>query len=229
MIRKSKGKELFIVIVEIAEIMTEEFIQLSAVLNVLAGALLLIYWYAFALFMPYKELSTTLALLVEHKNWVWINSIGVLGALLGLLGQAGIITVQIDHTNWVGIAGYFVASIGTVLLIGTMLWETVLWPILVKHDRGLLDFNGPLYRSKTFVPFFLMSGLIYSLGYILVGAGIMHTDILLWMGGLLLAVGAPTFGLGSMFGKYQVYPRSFGVTLMSAGLIWLGIAMFGLV
>jgi hypothetical protein len=125
------------------------------------------------------------------------------------------------------VAGYLVASIGKTLFIGTMLWETVLWPIIVEHDRDLLNFNGPLYQSKTFVLFFVSSGLIYSLGYILVGAGIMQTDILPWMGGLLLAVGAPTFGLGSMFGKYQVYPRSIGVTLMSAGLIWLGIAMFG--
>ncbi|MCK4727192.1 MAG: hypothetical protein KAT29_15370 [Anaerolineales bacterium] len=207
--------------------MTLEFISLSAILNIAAGALLLIYWYAFALFMPYKELSSTLALLVEHRNWVWINTIGVLGALLGLLGQAGILAVQINQASWVGVIGYFIASSGTVLLIGTMIWETVLWPIFVKHDRSLLDFNGPLYRSKTFVPFFVIAGLIYSVGYILVGVGIMQTDILPWMGGLLLAVGAPTFGLGSMFGKYQVYPRSIGVTLMSAGLIWLGIAMFG--
>jgi hypothetical protein len=209
--------------------MTVEFITFSGILNIIAGALLIFYWYAFALFMPYKELSTTLALLVEHRNWVWINAIGVLGAIVGLLGQAGILAVQIDQASWVGVAGYFVASTGTVLLIGTMLWETVLWPIVVKHDRGLLDFNGPLYRSKTFMPFFIVSGLIYSIGYILVGAGIMQTDIFPWMGGVLLAVGAPTFGLGSMFGKYQVYPRSIGVSLLSVGLIWLGVAMFGLV
>lgn len=209
--------------------MTLEFISLSSILNIAAGVFLLIYWFAFALFMPYKELSTTLALLVEHRNWVWINTIGVLGALFGLLGQAGILAVQGQQASLVGVAGYFVASAGTVLLIGTMIWETVLWPIIVKHDRDLLNFNGPLYQSKTFVPFFVISGLIYSLGYILVGVGIMQTGILPWMGGLLLAVGAPTFGLGSMFGKYQVYPRSIGVTLMSVGLFWIGVVMFGLV
>jgi len=43
--------------------------------------------------------------------------------------------------------------------------------------------------------------------------------------GYLMAIGAPTFGLGSMFGKYQVYPRTVGVTLMSVGLIWIGFVM----
>jgi hypothetical protein len=39
------------------------------------------------------------------------------------------------------------------------------------------------------------------------------------------AVGAPLFGLGAMFGKYQVYPRSAGVTLIGIGLLWIGPAM----
>jgi hypothetical protein len=39
------------------------------------------------------------------------------------------------------------------------------------------------------------------------------------------AIGAPTFGLGSLFGKLQIYPRSLGITLLSGGLIWLGVRM----
>ena len=41
----------------------------------------------------------------------------------------------------------------------------------------------------------------------------------------LVAIGAPTFGLGALGGKYQAYVRSLGVTLMSGGLIWLGLRM----
>ena len=75
------------------------------------------------------------------------------------------------------------------------------------------------------MPFFILAGLIYSLGYILIGMGIMQTGTLPWYGGLLLAIGAPAFGLGSLFGKLQVYPRTLGVTLLSVGLIWLGLGM----
>ena len=106
-----------------------------------------------------------------------------------------------------------------------MIWESILWPILVNHDRNLLDFQGPIYTSKTFVPFFVIAGLVYSVGYILVGIGIIQAGILPQNIGYLLAIGAPTFGFGSMFGKFQVYPRSLGVTLMSAGLIWIGLIM----
>jgi hypothetical protein len=205
--------------------MATSFIDISGILNIIAGVLLLVYWYAFAIFMPYRQLSTTLSILVENRNWTWINTLGVLGALFALLGQAGILAAQSPGFGWLSLTGFFIASGGTVLLIGTMLWETILWPILVNHDARLLDFQGPIYTSRTFLPFFIFAGLIYSLGYILVGVGIMQASTLPWYGGLLLAIGAPAFGLGSMFGKYQVYPRTLGVTLLSIGLIWLGLGM----
>ncbi len=68
--------------------MSTGFVSISGYLNVIAGVALIIYWYAFAIFLPYRELSTTLSILVKNRHWVWINAIGVLGALAGLLGQA---------------------------------------------------------------------------------------------------------------------------------------------
>ncbi len=205
--------------------MGDNFLHISGLINVIAGVTLIVYWYAFALFLPYRKLSTTLSILVKNRNWTWINGLGVFGALSGLLGQAGIYVIQAANTNLYASFGFYIASAGTTLLIGTMLWETILWPILVKHEETLLDFQGPIYTSKTFFPFFIVAGLIYSLGYILVGIGIVQADVLPRVAGYLLAVGAPTFGLGAMFGKAQVYVRSAGITLMSGGLIWLGLVM----
>ena len=121
--------------------MTEGFIEISGIVNVIAGVTLLAYWYSFALFLPYRELSSTLSLLVKNRNWTLINAMGVLGALSGLLGQAGIFVAQIDKAGWVALIGFFVASAGTTLLIGTMLWETILWPILYSA-RGIIIING---------------------------------------------------------------------------------------
>ncbi len=205
--------------------MFDQFIQLSGVINVSSGVILLIYWYAFAIFLPYSQLSNTLAILVSHRHWTWINMLGVIGALSGLLGQTGIYVIQIEEVGWLGLSGYLVASIGTTLYLGTMLWDTILMPILVKQDASLLDFQGPIYSSKTFLPYFIFAGIIYSSGYVLVGIGIRQAAVLPETGGLLLAIGAPLFGLGAMFGKLQVYVRSLGVTLLCVGLIWLGLRM----
>jgi hypothetical protein len=205
--------------------MGDLFFILCGYLNLIAGVVLLIYWYAFAIFMPYQEMTTTLAILVKNRHWTWINALGVVGALAGLLGQAGIYMFQIPNASGVAALGFYVAAAGTTLLIGSMLWDTILWPILVKYDEGLLDFQGPIYTSKTFLPFFIIAGLIYSLGYVLVGVGIVQAGIFPRMTGYLLTIGAPSFGLGALFGKLQVYPRTLGVTLMSVALIWLGLEM----
>jgi hypothetical protein len=205
--------------------MSDGFISIGATFNILAGVFLLVYWYAYAIFLPYRKLTTTISILVQNRNWTWINALGVLGALLGLLGQGSILVIQGYDSSPFVYAGFYIAVAGTTLLIGTMLWETVLWPLLYRHDESLLDFNGPLYSSRTFIGFFILSGLIFAIGYVFVGVGIMQVGILPWTAGLLLAIGAPIFGLGAMFGKYQVVVRSVGVTLMSAGSIWLGLSM----
>lgn len=201
------------------------FIGIGVYFNFLAGVFLLVYWYAYAIFLPYSKLSSTVSILVRNRNWTWINALGVIGALLGLLGQGSIVVVQGNSSAWYVFIGYYFAVAGTTLLVGTMIWETVLWPLLDRHDDALLDFTGPLYSRRSFIGFFILSGFIFAAGYVLVGVGIMRSGILPWASGFLLATGAPTFGLGALFGKLQVYVRSVGVTLMSAGSIWLAISM----
>ena len=209
--------------------MDDVFLSISGYLNIYAGIALLVYWYAFALFLPYRELSSTLSILVKNRNWSWINWLGVSGAMAGLMGQAGIYMSQVPNTSWYASTGFYIATAGTTLLIGTMLWETVLWPILVKYQETLLDFQGPIYTSRIFLPFFITSGLIYGVGYVLVGIGIIQSDALPSTTGYLLAIGAPTFALGSLFGKLQVYPRSIGVTIMSIGLVWIGMVILSII
>lgn len=211
---------------EVSAVMNGGFIRVGAYVNFFAGVLLLVYWYAYALFLPYGKLTTTISILVRNRNWTWINVLGVLGGLLGLLGQASILVIQGDNSNWFVYTGYYIAVAGTTLLVGTMIWETVLWPLLRQQDESLLDFTGPLYSRRTFIGFFVLSGSVFAIGYVLVGVGIMKVGILPWTAGLLLAMGAPTFGLGALFGTFQVYVRSVGVTLMSAGSIWLAISIF---
>ena len=77
------------------------FVLISGFLNLAGGIFLLVYWYAYAIFLPYGKLSDTLAILVENRNWTWINGLGALGALCGLLGQAGIYFLQVDQVTWI--------------------------------------------------------------------------------------------------------------------------------
>jgi hypothetical protein len=142
-----------------------------------------------------------------------------------MVGLVGLFLRIGDASGGLGLASFVLAFIGTALLLGTLLWDTIVWPILVQHDPSLLDFSGPIYTSKVFVPYFVTAGLVYALGYVLFGIAIARSGMLSSWGGVLLAVGAPLFGMGALFGKMQVYPRSIGITAMGAALIWLGLQM----
>ena len=101
--------------------MMDGFISVSAYLNMISGMALIVYWYAFAIFLPYRDLSSTLAILVKNRNWQWINGLGVVGALAGLLGLAGIYVYQQPKTGPTAVVGYYVSTLGTALLLATMI------------------------------------------------------------------------------------------------------------
>jgi hypothetical protein len=200
----------------------QKFLNLTGTANITAGILLSAFWYLYALLLPYQELENTLAILVTDRHWVMVNVLGVLGSLAGLVGLVGIYIKVTEETGSAGLIGFILAFLGTMLFTATLLWDTIIWPILARYDPTLLDFQGPIYTSKTFFPFFIFAGIIYSLGYMIFAITLAKSGVYPYWGCMMIAVGAPLFGLGSMFGKLQVYPRTIGITLLCIGLIWFG-------
>ncbi len=121
----------------------QQFIRWSGISNITAGVLLLFFWYLYALLLPYAQLSTTLAILVENRYWVFVNILGVAGTLISLIGLFGIYAHAADKLPQSGLIGFIIAFVGTILLLATQIWDTVLWPILVNHDEAL-----PPYPSE---------------------------------------------------------------------------------
>ena len=203
------------------------FVHLSGYFNIASGVLLLLFWYLYAILMPYSQLDSTLSLLVLNKNWTFVNLLGSLGALLGTVGLVGLFISMGDHLSKIAVWGFVIALIGTILMFITLVRDTLLWPILAQHDPGLLDFTGPIYTSKTFMPFFIFSGVVYTIGYMIFGLSIAKSGLYPLWAGHLFAWGALIFILGAAFGGLQVYIRTVGITGLSAGLIWLGFLMRG--
>jgi hypothetical protein len=203
----------------------QKFLNLSGVASIAAGGMLLAFWFLYAVLLPYQKLDNSLSLLVNDRHWVFVNGMGVAGSILGLVGLVGIYVNNAQATRTIGLVGFILAFTGTVLFTSTLVWDMLIWPILAKHDPTLLDFSGPIYTSNTFVPFFVVAGVIYSLGYLILGISMAKSGVSPYWGSLMIAMGAPLFGLGALFGKLQVYPRTIGVTLLCIGLIWFGSLM----
>ncbi|HKJ28407.1 MAG TPA: hypothetical protein VJ965_12265, partial [Anaerolineales bacterium] len=90
-----------------------DFLKFSGYINFAAGVMLILFWYLYAILLPYGELSDTLSILVLDKNWGLVNVLGVAGSLLGLLGLVGLYLKVIETTGRLGLAGFVLAFLGT--------------------------------------------------------------------------------------------------------------------
>jgi len=201
------------------------FIQWAGHFNIASGVLMFLFWYLYAILLPYGQLSNTLSLLILNKNWAFVNILGASGALLGIVGLVGLFISTGDRLSNFATLGFIIALIGSILMFIALMRDTLLWPILANHDPSLLDFNGPIYTSRTFLPFFIFSGVLYTLGNVIFGLAIAGTGLYPVWAGHFLAWGALLFGLGAAFGEWQVYIRSIGITALSISLVWLGYLM----
>jgi hypothetical protein len=200
----------------------KSLIQWSGYFNIISGFLMLAYWYLYAILLPYGQLSTTLSILVLNRNWTFVNILGTLGSILSIIGLIGLYISLEDQITQMTTIGFMIAIVGAILMFLTLVRDTILWPILVKHDPSLLDFSGPIYTSKTFMPFFIFSVLLYAIGYIIFGLALANSSFFPAWAGHFMAWGALLFALGPLFGPWQVVIRSVGITALSIGTIWLG-------
>ncbi len=51
----------------------KSFVQWSGYSNIASGISFLLFWYLYAILLPYSQLSTSLSLLVLDGNWILIS------------------------------------------------------------------------------------------------------------------------------------------------------------
>ena len=201
------------------------FIRLAGICNVIFGSIFIIYWIAYGIALPVQELKTSIVPLVSDPDWVWINTVGIISTLFGIIGLTGLHYIQIDKKKFYGTIGYFFAVFGLILLGGQLLWETFVWKILVNSQSNLLNFDGPVFTNKPLLGVMITGGLVFSVGYLLIGFACRLCDKLPNFGIQLFILGAPLFGLGPLFGPLQQIIRTIGIVLFATGIIWTGLRM----
>ena len=206
----------------------KSLLRYAGYFNIISGILMLAYWYLYAILLPYGKLSTTLSILVLNRNWTFVNILGSLGSILSIIGLIWLYISLEDQINQLTPIGFMIAILGAILMFLTLVRDTILWPILARHDPSLLDFSGPIYTSKTFMPFFIFSGILYAIGYLIFGLALANSSIFPVWAGHLMAWGAVLFALGPLFGPWQVVIRSVGITALSIGTAWLGAVLLRL-
>lgn len=200
------------------------FLRIGAFSNLAAGGLLLAFWWCYVIFLPYGDVPSArdLSILTKTSHWRWINALGVLGSACAVVGLPTLYLFQASSVGKLATVGTTLALFGSILMVAPLCWDFILWAPLAEYDDKLLSFDGPIYRSRGFLAFFVGAGLLQATGFALLGIATARADIVPTWQGIMLALGLPLFALGSLAGRFQAIPRSIGITVAATAFIAMG-------
>lgn len=151
--------------------------------------------------------------------WVIVTLVSFLGSLLLLLGLPAIAVRQTPRAGWLGFIGFILTFIGGFLFTSFSVVSLLVLPWLAQAAPKLAAGNGP---PASFL-FFLVAGVLFALGGILLGIAVMRAGILPRWAGLILLIGAVlnlvTFPLNGIISSIV---SGVAFVLFAGGLGWMG-------
>jgi len=199
--------------------MNKNFFRVTGIANIVSAVCLLLFWFLYALLLPIDEVATNYHLLILDPDWLLVNGLGVIGFVLVLVGILGIFFKQFNELTELGMFAFLITVVGVVLYNAGMYYETFIWPILAVSDPTLVTLStGPIYSNPVFFMMQILSGSIFSIGFIIFGYSTYKTNTFSKWAILLLVIGVFLFIPG--FFPYIV--RTVGIVVYAVGLIWVG-------
>ncbi len=198
---------------------TKKFFRITGLANIISAVCLLLFWFLYAILLPINEVPANYHLLILDPDWLLVNGLGVIGFILVLVGILGIFFKQFNELTELGMFAFLITIVGVVLYNAGMYYETFIWPILAVSDPNLVTLStGPIYSNPIFFMMQILSGSIFSIGFIIFGYSTYKTNTFSKWAILLLVIGVFLFIPG--FFPYLV--RTVGIVVYAIGLIWVG-------
>ena len=195
---------------------TAKLIRWSGLISILAGVL-----YALgAILHPAGEDIAAYA----SPNWVPAHQVYWTAAMLMLFGLVGLYARQVEETGWLGLVGFVLAFIGTVLVDSIFLMASTVIHSVALQAPALFDQAA---APPTFGVLVVVLG--YILGYILFGIATMRAGVLPRWSGLLLIIGSAMFMISeavSLSVSLSHLIVTIGDVIFGAGFIWMGFALW---
>ncbi len=144
----------------------------------------------------------------------------VAAVILSVFGLT-MLAARLSGAGWVGLGGYLLALVGSLLYFGLLYVEAWLSPHLVAlgpEGEQLLAMDGPVFTGSLGTVM-MLAVLCFAVGFVLLGIAVWQDGGLPKWAGLLLILGglAMPFSPPLPFLLFQA-----GAVLLGAGEAWLG-------
>jgi hypothetical protein len=195
---------------------TAKLSRWSGLISILAGLL-----YALgALLHPVGE---DIAAYTSPK-WVPAHQVYWVAAMLMLFSLVGVYARQVEQTGWLGLVGFVLAFLGTVVVNSIFLMASTVLHLVAVQAPAMFDQAA---APPTFGVLLVVVG--YILGYILFGIVTMRAGVLPRWSGLLLIIGSAMFFLSeavSLNVSLSHLIVTIGDVIFGAGFVWMGFALW---
>jgi hypothetical protein len=150
---------------------------------------------------------------VTGGSWL-VQSFGFLLGFVLLLGALiGLYVRQVEAAGVLGLVGFLVAFLGTALLIGGSWEEAFGTPTLAEVAPQAISSEGP----PEWLGFgFILSGILFSLGWILFGMSMLRARVYSRVAAILLILGA----------VLALMPLPLTTAVLGVTVAWLGFNLF---
>jgi hypothetical protein len=134
------------------------------------------------------------AAVTHDPLWVPAQALHILAAVLTLFGIFGLYSVQREKMGVLGLVGFVLATIGTMLFFADGLIALAIYPALADAAPDLLAVTGAMNSGPVLVAFIVMAATAM-IGYIVFAAAILRAGVLPRAAALLFLLGGVLFNL----------------------------------
>jgi hypothetical protein len=155
----------------------------------------------------------------RHPLWIPSQLMHVAGALFALFGLVGLYAAQRRRAGQLGLVGFALAVLGTILFLGDGLIALIIFPAVADRAPELLAADGALNRGWVLVAFIVIAATTM-IGYVTFGVASLRAGLFPRGAVILWIVGAVLFNLPP--GPVPMIVLAIGGVLWGVGAIWLG-------
>lgn len=142
--------------------------------------------------------------------------------ILSPLALISLYSKQVEESGRLGLIGFLMALIGSILFSSVQFDEALLWRIFAKDAPALLDLAVLMFSNPGFSTAYLAMGVLYILGYVLFGIATLRGGVSPRIPALMLIMGVPLFASGVFLPQLLC---TVGAIIAGAGLIWMELSI----
>jgi hypothetical protein len=162
------------------------------------------------------------ATVTRDPLWLPGQTLHILAALLTIFGILGLYAVQREQTGVLGLVGFVLAIVGTVLFFADGLIALAIFPALADAAPDVLAITGAMNSGSVLIAFIIMAATAM-IGYVVFAVATLRAGILPRAAALLFLLGAILFNLPP--GPVPMIVLAIGGVIWAVGSVWLALKL----